>query len=263
VKDIVLTMDIGNSSIKVGIYKGEEMVQYARLSTDLRRTADEYGLQLIEIFRYSDLDIKAVEGAIISSVVPPINYTIEHMCSVFFGVSPITVGPGVKTGMNILYKNPGEVGSDRIMTAIAAYNRYKTACVVIDFGTATTFGAVNARGDFMGGAIMPGMKVALEALVSSTSKLPMVQFEMPETTIARSTIANIQSGIINGYVGAINHIVGKMKAELGTEEVHVVATGGLSRMIADETSVIEDIEPRLALSGLKIVYDLNKHEEPQ
>lgn len=255
---MILTLDTGNSNIKIAIYDGDKRIQYARLATDVRKTSDEYGLQVEGIFRYAGLSRDQVDGVIISSVVPSLNYTLQSMCRTFYKCDPIFVGPGLKTGMAIRYDDPRQVGSDRITTAVGAMVKYGAPCVVIDFGTATTFGAVSAKGEFLGGAIMPGLKISLESLVSQTSKLPTIELKKPQTVIGRNTVENMQSGLINGYIGAVERLVRKMREEMGEEKVTVVATGGMARMVADGSPKIFDyIDPYLAMDGLKIIYQRN------
>jgi len=254
---MLLTIDCGNSNIKIAIFEGEHLVQYARLSTDLRRTSDEYGLQLMGVFDYSGIKKESIEGIIVSSVVPSINYTLEHMCHTFFSLDPIFVGAGTKTGMNILYDNPKEVGSDRIVTAVAAYHKYGGPVIVVDFGTATTFGVVNDKGQFLGGAIMPGLRVSMESLVTQTAKLPRIELEMPKTVIGKSTISNMQSGIVNGYIGSVDHILEKMEQELGQPGLKVIATGGMSKLIAENSAHIDKVDTTLTMTGLRIIYEKN------
>ncbi len=255
---MVLVFDVGNSNIKIGFYKNDELIQTARFSTNVRQTSDEYGLMLMNAFNYAGIDKNEVKGAIISSVVPSINYTIEHMIRTFFCLDAITVGPGIKTGMNILYDNPKEVGSDRIVTSIAAYERSKGACIVIDFGTATSFNAVNSKGSFVGGAIMPGIKVSMEALVENAARLPKIELDKPKRTIGKNTVSNMQSGIVNGFVGAVDNLVSQMKQELGG--ARAIATGGFSNLIAPLSNSIDEIDPKLALTGLLTVYKRNNEE---
>ena len=258
---MILTLDTGNSNIKIGIYDGDARIQYARLATDMRKTSDEYGLQIEGIFQYAGLSRRQVDGVIISSVVPSLNYTLQSMCHTFFSCEPLFVGPGIKTGMAIRYDNPREVGSDRITTAGGALEKYGGPCIVIDCGTATTFGAVSAKGEFLGGAIMPGLKISLESLVSQTSKLPTIELKKPPKVIGRNTVENMQSGLINGYIGAVERLVRKMSQEMGEEHVQVVATGGMARMMAEGSpSVIDHIDPYLAMDGLKIIYHRNLSE---
>ncbi len=252
---MILVFDVGNSNIKIGFYKDNVLVQSARLSTEVGKTSDEYGLTLINAFNYASLDKDDVEGAIMSSVVPSINYTMEHMVRTFFGLDLISVGPGTKTGMNILYDNPKEVGADRIVTSIAAYEKVHSACIIVDFGTATSFNAVNKDGAFLGGAIMPGIKVSMEALVENASKLPRIELIKPDRTIGKNTVSNMQSGIVNGFVGSVDHIINLMSEELGG--ARVFATGGLANLIAPLSKTIQEIDGKLALQGLLTVYNRN------
>ncbi len=254
---MILTLDIGNTNIKTAVFDGEALVQYWRLNTDVAATSDEIGIKLATLFQHNGLSLSCVDGIIISSVVPPINFTIEHMCRSYFGMDPMQVVPGIKTGINIKYENPRELGSDRIANAVAAYTLYGGPCIFIDFGTATTFGVVSDRAEFLGGAICPGIKLSTEALVSGASKLPRVELVKPESVIGRNTIANMQSGIFYGYVGQVNHIVAKMKEELGRPETHVIATGGLSRLLAPDTKAIDAIDGLLTLKGLRLIYERN------
>ena len=189
---MIFTMDIGNTNIKTALFEGENMVQYWRLSTNKQMSSDEYGILLANLFRHNGLDMKAVTGIIISSVAPSINFTIEHMVQNYFGLSPMMVVPGVRTGINLKYDNPRELGSDRIANAVAAWELYGGPCIFIDFGTATTFGVMSAKGEFLGGAICPGLKLASEALVDRAAKLPRFELVKPESAIGRNTIANLQ-----------------------------------------------------------------------
>jgi type III pantothenate kinase len=226
----------------------------------MKRTSDEYGMMIMNVFTYAGLDKEQVKGIIISSVVPSLNYTLEHMCRTFFGQAPLVVGQGTKTGINILYENPREVGSDRIVTALGAFEKYGGPTIVVDFGTATTFGVVNEKKQFLGGAIMPGILVSVEALVTHASRLPKIELEIPERTIGRSTVANMQSGIINGFVGAVDHIIGKMIAELNSPNVKVVATGGQARLVSHESKYIQDIDSYLTLDGLRLAFEYSTRE---
>lgn len=254
---MIFTMDIGNTNIKTGLFKGKELIHYWRLSTNRTSTSDEYGMLVTNLFRTAGLSTDQVTGIMISSVVPSINFTIEHMCKDYFGITPKFVVPGIKTGINILYDNPHALGSDRICNAVAAQHHYGCPCIFIDFGTATTFGVVNEKGSFIGGCICPGIKIASEALVRGTSKLPNFELVKPESVIGRNTITNLQSGMIYGFVGQVEYLVNKMKRELGREDTQVVATGGMARMIAAETKVIDQIDGLLTLKGLRLIYDRN------
>jgi type III pantothenate kinase len=257
---MIITMDVGNTNIKTGIYAGREMVQYVRFSTDMRKTSDEYGLMLLQFLALKGIGAETIEAAVVSSVVPSINFTIEHMCRTYFNFDPLMVGPGVKSGLNIRYDNPREVGSDRIACSVAAYELYGGPVIVIDFGTATTFNAVSADGEFLGGAIMPGIKLSTEALVANAAKLPRIELVKPETAINRTTIGNMQAGVIYGYVGAVDNIVSLMRGELGDPAAQAVATGGMSRLISPESKTIGRVNGSLALEGLRIIYERNRKQ---
>ena len=256
---MILTLDIGNTNIKTALFDGKEMVKYWRLSTNITNTSDEYGITIMNLFRHGGVDAKDVEGIVISSVVPTINFTIEHMCLNYFGITPTFIAPGVKTGINIRYENPRELGSDRIANAVAAYDEYggEKPVIFIDFGTATTFGVVDEHGAFLGGAIFPGIKLASEALVSGTAKLPRFALAQPEHVIGRTTLTNLQSGMFYGYVGMVTNLVQQMKKELGKDAV-VVATGGMAVLIAEEAKVIDKLDGLLTLKGLRLIYERNK-----
>lgn len=257
---MILTLDIGNTNIKTALFEGEEMAHYWRISTSLSKTSDEYGILLMNMFAHEGVKPEEVEGIVISSVVPTINFTIEHMCQNYFHMQPMMVAPGIKTGINIKYENPRELGSDRIANAVAAYAQYGGPCIFIDFGTATTFGVVDENGSFLGGSIFPGIKVASEALVSGTAKLPRFAIEKPESVIGRTTLSNLQSGMYYGYVGLVKHIVQKMKQELGRQDAIVVATGGMALLISEESKVIDKLDGLLTLKGLRMIYERNKAE---
>ena len=254
---MIFTMDVGNTNIKMGLFNGKELIKYWRLSTNRTNTSDEYGILVTSLFHTDGLSRKQVNGIMISSVVPTINFIIEHMCNDYFGISPMFVMPGVKTGLNIQYDNPQALGSDRICNAVAAQAYYGAPCIYIDFGTATTFGVVNEKGSFVGGCICPGIKIASEALVHGTSKLPNFELIWPETVIGRNTITNLQSGMLYGFVGQVEYLIKRMKQELGREDTVVVATGGMARMIAEQTKSIEHIDGLLTLKGLRLIYERN------
>lgn len=256
---MILTLDIGNTNIKTALFDGKEMVKYWRLSTNITNTSDEYGITIMNLFRHEGVEAKEVEGIVISSVVPTINFTIEHMCQNYFGIAPTFIAPGVKTGINIRYENPRELGSDRIANAVAAFDEYggEKPVIYIDFGTATTFGVVDEHGAFLGGAIFPGIKLASEALVSGTAKLPRFALAQPEHVIGRTTLTNLQSGMFYGYVGMVTNLVQQMKKELGKDAV-VVATGGMAVLIAEEAKVIDKLDGLLTLKGLRLIYERNR-----
>ena len=254
---MILTLDIGNTNIKAGVFNGPELVDYWRISTDRTKSSDEYGILLLNLFAHSKID-PAVDGIIMSSVVPTINFTIEHMCSNYFNQTPMQVVPGIKTGINLKYENPRELGSDRIVNAVAAYELYGGPCIFIDFGTATTFGVVSDRGEFLGGAICPGIKLASEALTERTSRLPKIELVKPESVIGRNTVSNMQSGLVYGFIGQVTYLIDCMKRELGAPDAKVIATGGMSRLIASGTDAIDEIDGLLTLKGLRIIYERNQ-----
>lgn len=254
---MILALDIGNSNIKAALFEGLEQKTYFRISCDRNKSSDEYGVTLLSMLRHAGYSPKDVTGIVFSSVVPTINFTIEHMCRNYFGIEPMSVQPGIKTGINIKYENPRELGSDRIANAVAAYEEYGAPTIFIDFGTATTFGVVGEGGVFLGGCICPGVKLASEALVTGTAKLPRFELTKPEHVIGRTTLTNLQSGMYYGYVGLVKNIVRKIKQELG-QEATVVATGGMAVMIAEESKVIDKLDGLLTLKGLRLIYERNK-----
>lgn len=255
---MLLTIDIGNTNIKYGVFDGENLIASFRVTSRLTRTADEYGAVLLNLLASSGVKTSDVDGIIISSVIPPLNYTICHMCEYFFGIQPLMVGPGIKTGMNIKAENPKEVGADRIVNNVSAFSRYGGPLIVIDFGTATTFNVIDKQGAFIGGVIAPGIKTSLEGLVHSTAQLPMIELASPKKVIGKNTESNMQAGIIFGFAGLVDNIVDKIKRELGEDGVKVIATGGLGEIIAKETKSIDVVDRKLTLFGLKLIYDLNK-----
>jgi type III pantothenate kinase len=254
---MIFTMDVGNTNIKTALFEGTELVKYWRVSTNTTYTSDEYGILLHNLFVHGGLKMEDVEGVVISSVVPTINFTLEHMCQNYFHKEPMTVVPGIRTGINIKYENPRELGSDRIANAVAAYEQYGGPCIFIDFGTATSFGVVNEKGAFLGGCICPGIKLASEALVSGAAKLPRFELVRPEAVIGRTTVQNLQAGLFYGYVGQVNYIIHKMKQEIGNDKAFVVATGGMSRLISPESKEIDKLDGLLTLKGLRLIYERN------
>lgn len=255
---MILTLDIGNTNIKTALFDGMEIKKYWRISTNRMMSSDEYGILLCGMFQHEGYDPKCVTGIMMSSVVPSINFTIEHMCRNYFGISPMVVAPGVKTGINIKYENPRELGGDRIANAVAAYALYGGPLITIDFGTATTFGVISARGEFLGGAICPGLKLAAEALTEKAAKLPRFELTRPETVIGKNTVSNMQSGIIYGYIGQVEYLVRRMKAEIGAPHAKVVATGGLAVLVSQESQAIDVLDGLLTLKGLRIIYERNE-----
>ena len=258
---MILTLDIGNTNMKTALFEGMEMRQYWRISTNRNRTSDEYGMTLMNLMQHSGVDRSEIKGIMMSSVVPQINFTIEHMCRNYFGMEPMKIEPGVRTGINIKYENPRELGSDRIANAVAAYELYGGPCITIDFGTATSFGAISDKGEFLGGAICPGLKLAADALTEHTAKLPRFELVKPDRAIGRNTVSNMQAGIVYGYIGQIKYLVNRMKKEMGVEGIKVIATGGLAVLVAGESSVIDVMDGLLTLKGLRIIYEKNAKTE--
>ncbi|MGL4741899.1 MAG: type III pantothenate kinase [Sarcina sp.] len=258
---MILLIDAGNTNIVLGLSKNDDYIASWRISTDAKKTSDEYAIQVMQLFNQSNIDPSAVEGIIISSVVPNIMHSVENMVRKCFKKEALVIGPGIKTGINIKYDNPREVGADRIVNAVAAYEMYKKSLIVVDFGTATTYCAINEHGDYLGGNICPGIRIASEALYEKAAKLPRVELEKPKSIICKNTVTSMQAGIIYGYIGQVEYIVKKMKEEmlaLGEKEPYVIATGGLANLIYKDTKSIDKIEPRLTLEGLKILYEKNK-----
>ena len=255
---MLFTMDVGNTNIKTALFDGPEMVHYWRLSTTRKYTSDEMGVVFTQLFDHEGLDRGQVTGIMLSSVVPTINFTVEHMFRDYFGLEPMFVAPGVKTGIDIKYENPRELGSDRICNAVAAYTLYGGPCIYIDFGTATTFGCLDGKGAFLGGCICPGFKLTSEALVSGTAKLPHFELVIPEKVIGRNTIANLQSGVVNGHVGQVIYLINEMRREMGCPNARVIATGGMAKLVAARSGVIDHIDGLLTLKGLRLIYEKNQ-----
>ena len=228
---MILVFDVGNTNIVLGVYNERVLTHHWRVSTEKNRTVDEYAVVIKNLFDFSLLAFKEIRAVVISSVVPPVMPTLEALARKYFGVEPLVVGPGIKTGMPIIYDNPREVGADRIVNAVAAYTKHGGPLVIVDFGTATTFCVVSKRGEYLGGAIAPGIGISTEALFLRASKLPRIEFVKPTSVIAKNTVAGMQSGIYYGFTGQVDGIVKRMKAELGAE-TKVIATGGLAEMIS-------------------------------
>ncbi|MCW5830653.1 MAG: type III pantothenate kinase [Deltaproteobacteria bacterium] len=256
---MLLVIDVGNTNIVFGVYDGDELAGHWRIATNPDRTTDETGILLHEIFNFAGIDIRKIRGSVISSVVPPVLHPVTRMCERYFRHAPLVVGPGIKTGISILYDNPKEVGADRIVNAVAAHHMYPgDNCVVVDFGTATTFDYVTRKGEYLGGVISPGLQVALNGLFSAASKLPRVEIAKPTKILGKNTVHAIQAGIFYGYVGLVDGIVNRLREEQGDLKARVLATGGLSSLIAQESKTIEEVDAFLTLFGLKLIYEMNR-----
>ncbi|MBW2022955.1 MAG: type III pantothenate kinase [Deltaproteobacteria bacterium] len=255
---MLFCMDIGNTNIVLGLVEKNKVLRNWRIRTEKEITADELAILVNNLFQASDVSLGDVKDMIISCVVPPLLSTIEEFAHKYFHLKPLIVGPGIRTGMPIRYDNPKEVGADRIVNAVAAYEKYKTAMVIVDFGTATTFDYVSGDGAYMGGAIAPGVLISCEALFQKASKLPRVEiFARPKSVIAKDTISSMNVGIIYGYAGLVDGIVKRMRKESG-ENITVVATGGLAPIICEVSETIDHVEEFLTLEGLMIIFNRNK-----
>lgn len=249
---MLFVIDVGNTNTVLGVFRGDKLIKHWRIQTHHGRTSDEHGIMLRELFQFAGLDADSINQAIISCVVPPMERAVIKMIRDYFESEPMVVGQNVTPEMPILYENPREVGADRLVNGIAAWNRYRTSLVVVDFGTATTFDAITASGEYQGGAIAPGITISSEALFHHASRLPRVEMAQPRSVIGRTTVESIQSGLLYGYTGLVREIVSRMKDELGTQ-THVVATGGLAPFIANETDIIDEVDEFLTLDGLEII----------
>jgi type III pantothenate kinase len=255
---MLLTIDIGNTNIKIALFQGDEIKSSWRISA-AQHTADEYGMIFSQLFSIQGYHLKNVTGAILSSVIPSLNYTLEHMIRYFIpDCKTIIVNADLKTGLKLCYLNKAELGCDRIVNSVAAYTLYGGPCIVIDFGTATTFNAINASGEFLGGCICAGIKLSMEALANHTSKLPFIEIFKPSNIIGKTTVENMQSGAVFGLIGQVEYIVKNMKKEKGLSAAKVIATGGLSELVTKESKIIDIIDRTLTLEGLNIIYKLNK-----
>jgi type III pantothenate kinase len=258
---MLLAIDVGNTNIVVGVFRGATLAHSWRLMTLRERTADELGILLTDLCAHHRIQPQEVSGIVMGSVVPPLTPTLLAMAREYFGRTPLNLEPGVDTGMPVLYDNPAEVGADRIVNGIAAYEQYGRAdgraIIVVDFGTATTFDAVSAAGEYLGGVICPGPQISADALFQRAARLPRIDVKKPERVIGSNTVAAMQSGLFWGYVDMVQGLVRRIRAELGAMSV-VVATGGLAPVVAPETDVIEHVEPELTLHGLRIVWDRNQ-----
>jgi type III pantothenate kinase len=251
---MLLVIDVGNTNTSLGVYRGAELVAHWRLTTARNRTVDEYGLQARNLFELGGLDFKTITAIAIASVVPPLNYTLKQMAEVYFHLSPLFVDHTTVTGLQILYEPASDVGADRIVDAVAAIHKYGSPCIIVDFGTATTFNAINEQGNYLGGVITPGIMISADALFERTAKLPRVDIKRPQKVIGSSTITAMQSGLYHGYVGLVDGVLRKMLGEMGGSP-RVIATGGLAPLIATGSDLIELVDDTLTLEGLRLVYE--------
>lgn len=258
---MIICLDVGNTNIKFAVYDGNELKLSFRVATDHKKTSDEYGGQLMNILKSNGISPENIKGGIISSVVPPLDYTLDRMCQMYLKIKPLMLAPGLKTGMNLKVDNAKEVGADRVVNNVAAVRKYGFPLIIIDFGTATTFNVINEKGDFIGGVIAPGIKGSLDSLVNGTAKLPRVEIERPSSVIGKNTVTNMQSGIFYGFAGLVEFLVKKIKREMKCDKVEVVATGGFSEVIAKEITCIDVVDKLLTLEGLNYIYGLNCAEE--
>jgi type III pantothenate kinase len=254
---MLLAIDIGNTNIVLGVFKEKNLVTNWRIFTEKDKTADEYGISILNLFHFSKINPFSISGIIISCVVPPLISVFTQMSEKYFKINPLIVAPGIKTGLAILYDNPHEVGADRIVNGVAAYHKYGGPCIVVDFGTATTFDAISEKGEYLGGSIAPGLYISAEALSEKTAKLPRVEIKRPKNIIGKTTVASIQSGLFYGYIGLIEKIISQMKKELGSK-TKVISTGGIAEEITAQIKMINYHDPYLTLEGLRIIYERNK-----
>jgi type III pantothenate kinase len=254
---MLLVIDAGNTNTSLGVYRDTDLIAHWRLTTAASRTVDEYGVHSRNLFALAGIDFKAIDAIAIASVVPPLNYTLKKMAEDYFNLTPLFIDHTLETGLRILYEPASDVGADRIVDAVAAVEKYGAPCIVVDFGTATTFNAINSRGEYLGGAITPGIMISTEALFLRAAKLPRVDIKRPQKVIGSSTVAAMQSGLYYGYAGLVDGVLRRMIAELGNvpKAPRVIATGGLASLIATGSELIELVDDTLTLEGMRIVYE--------
>ena len=254
---MLLALDVGNTNTVIGVFDGTTLKVHWRLSTRRAGTSDEYGILIKGLFDFAGLDFRAVTAVILSTVVPPVQAPLEEMSRQFFGAEAMIVGPGIKTGMPILYESPRDVGADRIVNAVAAFESYGGPCIVVDFGTATTFDAISTKGEYQGGAICPGIGISAEALFQRAAKLPRVDIIKPKAVIGKNTVGSMQAGLYFGYLSLVEGIVARMREELGGRP-KVIATGGLAQLVLGDSTLVDHVDPLLTLNGLRILFERNQ-----
>ena len=254
---MLLAIDASNTNLKFGVFDGERLLDDWRLATRRDSMADELGITFVQLMRQAGIEPKQIDSVVIASVVPPLNPSLVEASHKYFGQDPLMVGPGIRSGLKILYENPREVGADRIVAALAAFRKYGGPLIIIDFGTGTTYDAISATGDYLGGAIAPGIGIAADALFEHAARLQRVELKAPPSVIGRNTVESVQAGILFGYVAQVEGMVARLRRELG-DEAKVVATGGYARLIAAHTQAIQEVDDRLMLEGLRLIHELNR-----
>ena len=255
---MILVIDVGNTNITCGVYKGENLITTFRMTTKIKRTSDEYGMMITDLLKMNEIKVSDLAGAIIASVVPNVMHALNGAVSRYLKATPHIVGPGTKTGIRITSDNPKEIGPDRIVDVVAAYEKYGGPVLVLDFGTATTYDLVTEDGCFGVGITAPGIGISAKALWEDTAKLPEIEIKKPASILARETVSSMQAGLVYGQIGQTEYIINQVKKETGIEKLKVVATGGLGRVIADETDTIDVYDKTLTLDGLRYIYEKNK-----
>ncbi len=255
---MLLTVDVGNTNITFGVYDGEELTQSFRLMSASLQTSDEYGAKILGLLDYNGIHKEDIEGAIIASVVPNVMHALTGSIERYLEVHPLIVAPGLKTGIKIVTENPREIGADRIVDAVGAYEKYGGPVLVLDFGTATTYDLIGANGEFLAGITAPGIRISAKALWEDTAKLPEIEIKKPSSILAQNTVTSMQAGLVYGQIGQTEYIVNKVREEAGLKEMKVIATGGLGSIVADETDIIDVYDRTLTLDGLRLIYEKNK-----
>jgi type III pantothenate kinase len=262
---MLLVLDVGNTNTVLGVFEprssdaspSRRLIAHWRVTTIKSQTVDEYGVLFRNLFAMNGLEVASVQGTVISSVVPPLDSTLREVCERYFQIKPLFIEPGVKTGMPVHYDNPAEVGADRIVNSVAAFEKYGGPCIVVDFGTATTFDVISQKGEYMGGVITPGIGISADALFSRTARLPRVDIRKPARVLATNTVSSVQSGLYYGYLGLIDGILERLMAEV-EGDITVVATGGLAALMSSGSKYIREVDDFLTLEGLRIIYDRNQ-----